>query len=41
MDEVLTLALERPLPTPLPEATEVLSAVPSATTDIAPGAQAQ
>jgi ATP-dependent Lon protease len=41
MDEVLTLALERPLPTPLPEATEVLSTVPSTNTDIAPGAQAQ
>jgi ATP-dependent Lon protease len=41
MDEVLTLALERPLPTPLPEASEVLSTVPSATTEIAPGAQAQ
>jgi len=41
MDEVLALALERPLPTPLPEATEVLSTVPQATTEIAPGAQAQ
>src|SRR6202046_4282441 len=33
MDEVLTLALERPLPTPLPEASEVLSTVPPATTE--------
>jgi ATP-dependent Lon protease len=41
MDEVLTLALERPLPTPLPEASEVLSTVPPTTTEIAPGAQAQ
>jgi ATP-dependent Lon protease len=41
MDEVLALALERPLPTPLPEATEVLSTVPPSTTDLAPGAQAQ
>jgi ATP-dependent Lon protease len=27
MDEVLTLALERPLPTPLPEEAEVLASV--------------
>jgi len=33
MDEVLKLALESPLPTPLPEVTDVLAAVPS--TDIA------
>jgi ATP-dependent Lon protease len=41
MDEVLALALERPLPTPLSEASEVLSTVPPTSTDIAPGAQAQ
>jgi ATP-dependent Lon protease len=41
MDEVLALALEGPLPTPLAEASEVLSTVPPTSTDIAPGAQAQ
>ena len=30
MDEVLALALENPLPTPVPEAAEVLTAVPPA-----------
>jgi hypothetical protein len=31
MDEVLALALESPLPTPLPEESEVLSSVPPPT----------
>jgi ATP-dependent Lon protease len=35
MDEVLALALEGPLPTPLPEGTEVLAAVPA--TEISSG----
>jgi hypothetical protein len=30
MDEVLALALESPLPAPVPEASEVLTAVPPA-----------
>ncbi|HMG85105.1 MAG TPA: S16 family serine protease, partial [Terracidiphilus sp.] len=37
MDEVLALALESPLPTPMPEATEVLTAVPPQ--DVAGGGQ--
>jgi ATP-dependent Lon protease len=35
MDEVLALALESPLPTPVPEAAEVLTAVPP--TDVVSG----